>query len=40
MSNNFWRIQFMVPFIPIGIRILLLLTVYTHDTPAYYASQG
>lgn len=35
MSNNFWRIQFMIPFIAIGIRLLGLLTVYKYDTPAY-----
>lgn len=30
----------MVPFIPIGIRLLLLLTIFRDDTPAYLDSQG
>ena len=30
----------MVPFIAIGIRLLLLLTVFTYDSPSYLMTQG
>eukprot|EP00828_Plagiopyla_frontata_P018041 TRINITY_DN2321_c0_g1_i5.p1 TRINITY_DN2321_c0_g1~~TRINITY_DN2321_c0_g1_i5.p1 ORF type:complete len:388 (-),score=25.15 TRINITY_DN2321_c0_g1_i5:181-1344(-) len=40
MGNNFWRIQFMVPFIVIGIRLLGLLTCFTYETPHYLVTQG